>query len=283
MIKIVTDSTCDLSPDVAQRLSITVVPMVVNIDGRDLLDGVNISREQFYAGLPTYRDFPKTAANSPASLADAYRAAQAAGTNEILSVHIARKLSGVCNAADVAAGEVRDENIAVQVYDTGTTSLGLGWLAVKAAEMANAGAALADIIATLDSQKARTHVFAMIDTLKYLRKGGRVSAMTAAMGELLQVRLLVKLVNGEVTQIDRVRTRARGIERLIEEARKMPQPLQLFSVMHSSGEQTKDIALIEQSLADLGPRKPDAPALVTPIIGAHVGPNGLGVTVISMA
>ncbi len=119
--------------------------------------------------------------------------------------------------------------------------------------------------------------------LTVLRKGGRVSAMTAAMGELLQVRLLVQLVDGEVTQIDRVRTRARAVERLIEEARKVPQPLELFSVLHSSGEQAKDIALIEQSLANAGPRRPDAPTLVTPIIGTHVGPNGLGITVISKA
>lgn len=283
MIKVVTDSTCDLSQEVVQRLGITVVPMVVNIDGRDLLDGVDISREQFYAGLPTYRDFPKTAANSPASLADAYRAARAEGADEIVSVHLARKLSGVCNAADVAAGEMRDEGLAVRVFDTGTTSLGLGWLVVKAAEMASAGASTSDIIAALDSQKQRTRVFAMIDTLKYLRKGGRVSALTAAMGDLLQLRLLVQLVDGEVTQIDRVRTRARGIERLIEEARNVPHPFELFSVMHSSGEQAKDIALIENALADLGPRQPEAPTLVTPIIGAHVGPNGLGVTVISKA
>lgn len=281
MIKIVTDSTCDLSPAVAQHLGITVVPMVLNVDGQDLQDGVDITREQFYVGLPTYRDFPKTAANSPAALADAYRAAKAAGADEVISVHLARKLSGACNSADVAASETREDGLAVRVYDTGTTSLGLGWLAVKAAEMANAGAATADIIAALDSQKARTRVYAMIDTLKYLRKGGRVSAMTAAMGELLQMRLLVQLVDGEVTQIDRVRTRARGIERLIQEARSVPQPLELFSVMHSGGEQAKDIATVEQALADLGPRKPDAPTLVTPIIGAHVGPNGLGVVVIS--
>lgn len=283
MIKIVTDSTCDLSPEVVQRLGITVVPMVLNIDGLDVQDGVEISRGQFYAGLPAYRDFPKTAANSPAALADAYRAALAAGGDEILSVHLPRKLSGVCAAADVAAGELRDEGGTVRVVDTGTTSLGLGWLAVTAAEMANAGAAMADIVGALDSQRARTRVFAMIDTLKYLRKGGRVSAITATMGELLQVRLLVQLVDGEVTQIDRVRTRSRAIERLIEEVRRAPQPLELFSVLHSSGEQTKDIALIEQALADLGPRKPDAPTLVTPIIGAHVGPVGLGVTVISKA
>lgn len=283
MIRIVTDSTCDLSKEVVQRLGITVVPMVLNIDGHDLLDGVDISREQFYAGLSTYRDIPKTAANAPAALADAYRAAKVAGADEILSVHLPRKLSGVCNSADVAAGELRDEGLAVRVVDTGTTSLGLGWLAVKAAEMANAGAAMAEIIATLDAQKARTRVFAMIDTLKYLRKGGRVSAMTAAMGDLLQVRLLVQLVDGEVTQVDRVRTRARGVERLIEEACKVPQPLELFSVLHSSGKQTKDIALIEQSLADLGAMKPEHPTLVTPIIGTHVGPNGLGVVVISKA
>ncbi len=283
MIKVVTDSTCDLSQDVVQRLGITVVPMVVNIDGRDLLDGVDLSREQFYAGMPTYRDIPKTAANSPGVLADAYRAARAEGANEIISVHIARNVSGVCAAADVAASDVKDDGISVHVVNSGTMSLGMGWLCVTAAEMANAGASSHDILAALESQKQRTRSFALVDTMKYLRKGGRVSAMTATVGELLQVKLLIRLMNGEITQIDRVRTRSRGIDRLIEEARKTPAPIELLSIMRTGGEQSKDIATLEQALADLGPKKPDLPTLVTPIIGTHIGPMGLAVMLISKA
>lgn len=283
MIKIVTDSTSDLSQEVAQQLGITVVPMVVNIDGKDLLDGVEITREQFYAGMPAYHDFPKTAANSPAALADAYRAAKAEGATEIISVHIARKVSGVCAAADVAAGDVKDEGIVVHVVDSGSMSLGLGWLAVTAAKMAGAGASSPDILAALESQRKRTRIFAMVDTMKYLRKGGRVSAMTAAMGELLQVKLLVGLQDSEITQIDKVRTRARGIDRLIEEARKTLAPVELHSILRTGGEQSKDLAALEQALAGLGPRKPETPTLVTPIIGTHIGPLGLGVMLLSKA
>jgi DegV family protein with EDD domain len=283
MIKIVTDSTGDLAPEVVQQLGISVVPMVVNIDGRDLLDGVDISREQFYAGLPTYRDFPKTAANSPAALADAYRAARAQGTDEIISVHIARKVSGVCAAADVAAADMKDEGINVHVFDSGSMSLGLGWLAVKAAEMAHAGASSRDILAALEDQRRRTRIFAMVDTMKYLRKGGRVSAMTAAMGELLQVKVLIRLSDSEITQIDKVRTRSRGIERLIQEARNTPGPIELHSILRTGGKQAKDLAMLEQAVADLGPKQPEQPTLVTPIIGTHIGPLGLGVLLISKA
>jgi len=283
MIKIVTDSTCDLSPEVVQRLGITVVPMVLNIDGKDLLDGVEITREQFYAGLPAYRDIPKTAANSPAMLADAYQSAKAQGANEIISIHIARKVSGVCAAADVAAGDVKDDGIIAHVFDSGSMSLGLGWLCVMAAEMANAGASSSDILAAIDSQKKRTRIFAMIDTLKYLRKGGRVSAMTASIGELLQVKLLIRLMDSEITQIDRVRTRSRGIERLIEEARNTPGPIEMHSILRTGGEQREDLARLEQATADLGSKKPEEPTLVTPIIGTHIGPMGLGVVVISKA
>lgn len=282
MIKIVTDSTCDLSPEVVQRLGITVVPMVVNIDGIDLLDGVEITREQFYAGLPGYHDFPKTAANSPAALADAYRAAKAQGADEIVSVHISRNVSGVCNAADVACDDVKSDGIAVHVFNSGSMSLGLGWLAVRAAEMANTGASSSDILAALESQKQRTRIFAMVDTLKYLRKGGRVSAMTAAMGELLQVKLLVSLSNGEIKQIDKVRTRSRGVERLIEEARKTP-AVELLSILRTGGEQASDLEKVGHALAGLGPKQPETPTLVTPIIGTHIGPMGIGVMLISKA
>jgi DegV family protein with EDD domain len=216
-------------------------------------------------------------------MADAYHAATAEGATEIISVHIARKVSGVCAAADVAAGDVKAEGITVHVVDSGSMSLGLGWLAVTAAEMARAGAPSSDILAALESQRKRTRIFAMVDTMKYLRKGGRVSAMTAAMGELLQVKLLIRLQDSEITQIDKVRTRARGIERLIEEARKTPAPVELHSILRTGGEQSKDLAALEQALAGLGPRKPETPTLVTPIIGTHIGPLGLGVMLLSKA
>jgi DegV family protein with EDD domain len=281
MIQAITDSTCDLAPDLVQRLGITVVPMVVNIDGRDYLDGVELTREQFYSGLPSYHDIPKTAANSPGTLADAYRAAQAQGATQIVSIHIARKVSGVCAAADVAAADVAGEGIEVRVIDSGSMSLGLGWLCVTAAEMAQQGASLQAIVAAVEAQRERTRIVAMADTLKYLAKSGRVSTLTAGIGALLQVKLLIELQNGMITPIDRVRTRSRGIARMLDQVKKMPGKPLHYSILHSTGDMAQDIDLVRSQLAPIAPIEPVEPVLVTPIIGTHFGPMGLGVVVVN--
>lgn len=281
MIKVVTDSTCDLAPDIVQRLGIAIVPMVVNIDGKDYLDGVELTREQFYAGLPNYHDIPKTAANSPGTLADAYHAAKTQGASQIISIHIARKVSGVCAAADIAAQDAQADGIEVRVVDSGSMSLGMGWLCIAAAEMAQRGASLDEIMSVVEAQREKTRIVAMADTLKYLAKGGRVSTLTAGVGSLLQIKLLVELQNGAITPIDRVRTRGRGLERMLDEVTKTPgRPLH-YSILHSTGDMVKDIDLVRSRLAPLAPIQPEEPVLVTPIIGAHFGPLGIGVVIVN--
>lgn len=281
MIRVVTDSTCDVPPNIVERLGIVVLPMIVEIDGKTYQDGVNLTRQQFYDGLPGYQTFPKTAASSPGMFADAYRTAKTAGAHEIISVHIARTVSGVCNAAEVAAKDVAEEGVAVRVVDSGSMTLGLGWLAITAAEMAQRGATLDEIVAALEAMKSRIRILAMADTLKYLRKSGRVTSVTAGIGELLQIKLLVELKQGAITQMDRVRTRGRGIDRLLEEVRKTPGQPKLFSLLYSSGPQSTDIERVRAHLQPFAPIEPIDPVLVTPVIGAHFGPMGLGVVVVN--
>ncbi|BCX02290.1 MAG: DegV domain-containing protein [Candidatus Roseilinea sp.] len=281
MIKVVTDSTCDVPAGIAERLGITVLPMIVEVDGVAHQDGVTLTRQQFYDSLPTYATFPKTAAGSPELFADAYRAARAAGADGVVSVHIARTVSGVCNAAELAASDVANEGIPVRVVDSGSMTMGLGWLVITAAEMAQRGAPLDEIAAALEAMKQRIRILAMADTLKYLRKSGRVSSLTAGIGELLQIKLLVELKQGAVTQLDRVRTRGRGVERLLEEVRKTPGKAHRFSVVYTGGDQAADIERVRRELQAIAPIEPADPVLVTPVIGAHFGPMGLGVVIVN--
>lgn len=281
MVKVVTDSTCDVPTDIVERLGITVLPMIVEVDGVAHQDGVTLTRRQFYDGLPTYATFPKTAAGSPELFANAYREAHAAGADSVISVHIARTVSGVCNAAELAASDVADEGIPVRVVDSGSMTMGLGWLVITAAEMAQRGASLDEIATALEEMKPRIRILAMADTLKYLRKSGRVSSLTAGIGELLQIKLLVELKQGTITQLDRVRTRGRGVERLIEEVRKTPGKPRCFSIVYTGGDQMTDIERVRRELQPIAPIEPSAPVLVTPVIGAHFGPMGLGVVIVN--
>jgi len=281
MIKVVTDSTCDVPPATAGGLGVTILPMIVEVDGIAYQDGVNLTRQQFYESLPTYSTFPKTAAGSPGLFADAYRAARAEGASGVISVHIARAVSGVCNAAELAAADVAGEGIRVHVVDSGSMTMGLGWLVIAAAEMAQRGASLDEITAELEALKQRIRILAMADTLKYLRKSGRVSSITAGLGELLQIKLLVELKQGAVNQLDRVRTRGRGIERLIEEVRQAAGNPQRFTIVHTSGTSAEDLERLRRELQPLAPIEPAEPVLITPVIGAHFGPGGLGVVIVN--
>lgn len=280
MIRVVTDSTADIPEEMVARLGITVIPMLVNIDGEMREDGVNLTREEFYTQLPHYKALPKTAANSPGVMIDIYRSLKAAGADQIIAIHIGRKISGVCNAADVAAADVRAEGIDVRVVDSMSLTMGLGWLVITAAEMAAQGASADEIVAEIERLRTGTYILAMADTLKYLRKSGRVSAVTAGIGELLQIKLLVNVKDGSITQLDRVRTRGRGIDRLIDEARKLPGQIRHISLLHSSGDQHQDIALVQSRLSDLATIEPAQPVLVTPVIGAHIGPMALGLAIL---
>ena len=281
MIKVVTDSTADIAPDVAAKLGITVVPMLVNIDGTMYEDGVNLTHEEFYTNLPNYKDVPKTAANSPGAMADAYRST---GADQVISIHIARKVSGVCNAADVAAADVAAEGITVRVIDANTMTLGLGWQAIAAAEMAQRGLSLDESVREVEAMRAKIRLVAMADTLKYLRKGGRVSALNATVGELLQVKLMIELKDGVISMFDRVRTRGRGLDRVVAEVRKTAAQaggLQKMGLIYTSGEMQKDLDAVRTQLNDLAPFDPAETVLVTPIIGTHFGPLGLGVVMLT--
>lgn len=279
MIKVVTDSTCDLPAAIVEQREISVAPMLLEVDGRSYRDGIDISRAEFYTGLPAYKAFPKTAAASPATLMDLYRAAASQGANEIISVHLARKLSAVCAAADIAAAEVAAEGIKVHVVDSGGVSMGLGYQAMLAAQLARNNQPAHVILDGLSALRNRIKMFALADTLKYLRKSGRVSAVVGSIGELLQMRLLVELKDGVVSQLDRARSRRQGLEQMIRHARAAaPAAASQLSVLYTRGEGIEDdIRHVQRQLGDIVAKDKQLVTEVTPIIGAHFGPLAMGV------
>ncbi len=275
MIKIVTDSTCDVPDAFVTQHGIGVAPAIIDINGVTHQDNVTLKREDFYRQLPAMSAFPKTAAASPGTFADLYRAG---GSGEVLSLHLSEKLSGMIRAARIAADDVKADNINVQVYDTHSLSLGTGWLVMRAAEMAAAGAGISEIVAELDALRKRVKLFVMFDTLKNLRKGGRVSALTAGLGDLLQIRLLVDIYDDTFHQLDKVRTRARGIDRLIEAANSVG-PCDQLAVL-SAGSPAADVEAMQARLAGIVPRERQLALEVGPALGAHTGIGALGVSLI---
>ena len=268
-ISIVTDSTADIPVDLIENYQIEMIPNLIMIDGASLQDGIQISRQEFYDRLPWLNPPPTTATASSGAYHETYERLFRQGARTILSIHPAIKLSGILNAASSAAQAFGDK---VQVLDSGQLSLGLGFQVLAAAEAVRQGASLENVLRLLKDLRQRVRLIAMLDTLEYVRRSGRVSWARARLGNLLQIKPFIELKDGTVFSLGETRTRSKGCQRLKELLHRLGN-LERLAILHTNAE-----AEARQFLADLQLNLPSAPLVinVTTVIGNHVGPNGLG-------
>jgi DegV family protein with EDD domain len=274
-IRIVTDSTCDLPAEVIDRYGIGVVPLYINIGDRGYLDGVEITRAEFYNNLPTYKVQPTTAAPPPEKYRAAYKNQAQQGATEILSIHISKALSAVVDTARLAAQEFK--SIPVTVFDSRQLSLGTGFLVETAARLAQAGHALEEILAALNDQLRRSYVFAALDTLKFLRRSGRLTGVAAGLGSILQLKPIMKMYDGK-PDAERVRTHRRAMQRVIDLLREKG-PLERAAIVHTHAPER--VAELRQQAAQLLPDGEILSMDITPVIGAHIGPGAAGFAVVT--
>jgi DegV family protein with EDD domain len=274
-IRIVTDSTCDLHPDIVERYGIYVIPMLINVGGKGYRDGVDLSRSEFYTRLPDWKIAPTTAAPGPDIFRSAYLDLAEQGADQILSIHISESLSATMPVAQIAAEQTNE--VQVEAFDSQQLSLGTGFLVEGAAKLALEGRTLEDIKAFLVDQIARTHVFAALDTLEFLRRSGRMNSIMAGLGSVLQLKPILKMHSG-VPSSERIRTRekahARVLALLLEKL-----PLERLAILHTNAEQKARelLARAEQWVSTEGITAVD----ITPVIGAHIGPGAVGFATVS--
>lgn len=267
-IAIVTDSTSDIPESLAQELGISIVPAILILDGKEHLDGETITREEYYDRLPTFSPPPTTSAPSSGMFAQMYQDLFQKGYDLICSVHAASTLSGIYNAARVAAESFKNR---VTVIDSGQITLGLGFQAIGAAKAAAEGS-LDLVLETIESVRRRIRVVAMLDTLDQLKRSGRVSWVRSSLGSLLRIKLFLEVQEGNVLRLGEARTRSKGILRLAEMLQELG-PLEYLAVVHTNAlEEATQFAQQFSALA------PEAPLIrnVTTVIGTHVGVRGLG-------
>jgi DegV family protein with EDD domain len=268
-IRIVTDSTCDLPAEIAAQLGIAIVPLYINLGNKSYLDGIELSREAFYAALPDCDPLPTTAVPGSQMFLETYERLAEEGATEILSIHISAELSGIFDTARVAA---REASRPVTVLDSGTLSLGIGFLAWKAAEAAADGRSMDEIVAMIEEQIQRTHVFAALDTLEFLRRSGRLNRLVATLGSWLRIKVLLKMHLG-VASAERIRTVQAVTRRLITLLREQT-PLEKVALVHAHAPD-KARELFEQ-VRHLLPHKEVLSVDITPVLGAHLGPGAVG-------
>lgn len=275
-IKIVTDSICDLPAEVVKEYDISVVPVYINIDGQSFLDGIDLPRSEFYARLPVYPVSPTTSAPGPAAFVHAYDQAAAEGAEAVISIHVAETVSATINAARVAKDMF--SKIPVWVVDSGQLSLGIGFQAIAAARAALSGNSIDQILETLQDLRKRTYVYAVIDTLEYLRRSGRLSRYKAKLGAMVKLKPILSFHDGKLT-MEMAITTSRAIHRICDLAGRLA-PLQQLSFVHVLGHPlVKELQRLTSNLA------PDTenPMVreVTPAIGAHIGPGAAGIVLVS--
>lgn len=268
-IAIVTDSTCDLPPEAVKQYQIHVVPNILVIDGQSLEDGEGISRQEFYERLPYMKKVPTTASASAGTFQMLYERLFRQGFQQILSIHAPSALSGIFNAASLAAASFDHQ---VEVIDSGQISLGLGFQAIAAAEAAAERLPLPEILAAIKRIQQRVHVIAMLDTLEYVRRSGRVSWARARLGTLLAVKPFIELRDGKVAHLGEARTRTKGENRLLRFLSDLGS-LERLAILHTNAESE---ALAFQQRLDINLAHPPYVVNVTTVIGTHVGPKGLG-------
>jgi DegV family protein with EDD domain len=265
-VAIFTDSASDLDPAESAATGITVVPLLVNFGSQSFKAGVDLSTKEFWDRM-TAPDapFPTTAASSPGEFKEAYEAAFERGAEAIVSIHVAGTLSGTIKSAQIARDMLPDREI--HIVDSLGASMGEGILCRMALEMVADGRSAEEIAATLQERAADITIYLTLDTLEYLKKGGRISGTQAAIGTLLSVKPIIEVKDGIVETVDKVRTRSKARERMIELV--VQRPIERLSVLHTLA---PDVETFRQGMLD---RLPDLdPATVTiELVGASVGPH----------
>jgi DegV family protein with EDD domain len=278
-VRIVVDSTSDIPHDRAQALGIEVAPLIVLFGDNEYRDGIDLTAEAFYQKLATSSVTPTTSAPSVGTFQEAYRKVIGEGATAILEISLASQLSATHGNATQAARTVSAETgIPIEVIDSGTVSGGFGMPAEIVAREAQQGASLEQLKAHAQSMLARIRLYAALDTLEYLKRGGRIGNARALLGSLLNVKPLVEVRGGQVLPVENVRTRSKAQERVGQIAAGHGK-VEAVAVVRSNdtvGEQFDRVARTfwDGSIYEY---------VLGPVVGAHAGPGAGGIIVITQA
>lgn len=276
-IKVVTDSTSDLPADVAESLGIEVVPLNVHFGSDVYKDRVNLMPDAFYDKLINGDVLPTTSQPSVGEFIDVYERL-GSDADGIVSVHISEKLSGTMNSARLASQQA-NADCPIEVVDTFQVSMGVGICAMEAAEVANSGGNMNQVILAARNAVTRSQCFFMLETLEFLQKGGRIGKAQALIGNLLKIRPMLILQEGEVHPLGRERTRRKGIAKLVDTVEELA-PISGLAVMYSTGPDEAQTLAQNVSKFMIEGREPMM-LQIGPVIGTYAGPDTLGIALIS--
>jgi DegV family protein with EDD domain len=270
-IRVVTDSACDLSAELAAERGVTIVPLSIRFGTEEFVDGTTLSTDEFWARCAASPVLPETSAPSAGAFQEAFLAAADDGYDGVLSISLSSGVSATYQAAVAAADAVADR-IPVRTVDSRLLTMGQGLIALDVADLAGLGASLDELAARAVQLIPRTSVFGVVDTLEHLEKGGRIGGARALLGSLLSIKPVVTLVDGVVAEESKQRTRARSLRYLADKARDSA-PLSRLAVCNGAATD------IDSFLGMIEGVRSEHPAVVVdlgPVVGTHTGPGTIG-------
>ena len=271
-VRVVTDSACDLPDDLIDRNGIEVVPLTIRFGTEELIDRKELSTDEFWRRLADSDVLPETSAPSAGAFEGAFRRLVEDGATGIICINLSSRLSATMQSAQVAAQAVQAD-CPVVVIDSLMVSMGLGSLCLTAAQRAADGDSLESIVANVTDRRNRSKLYGALDTLEFLKKGGRVGNARALLGTMLAIKPVLEVRDGVVEEAGKVRTRSKALRLLVDRVKEGP--FENLAVLHGNA---PDLDELLDLLEPLAPRDQIVVGQIGPVIGAHAGPRVIGVT-----
>ena len=272
MIRIVTDSSCDLPQQLVENLGISVVPLTIRFGDREYVDGVELAPDAFWDELERSPRLPETAAPSAGAFGDTFSRLFSDGADGIVAICMSGQLSATYQAAVIAAEQSPGP---VRVIDSRNVSMGLGFAVMEAAAAAQDGATIESVLSSAVDAVDGSHLLAALDTLEYLKRGGRIGGARALVGTILDVKPLIAIQDGAVEAAGRVRTRSKARQALLAHLEKRLDRIDRVAILHG---RSPDVSILEAEVTELFEGTPPIVAQLGPVVGTHAGPGALGVS-----
>lgn len=274
IIKIVTDSTADLTSEICKKFDIGVVPYYLNYKGKSYKDRLDMKINEYYERLKKM-EIPTTSIPSIGDVLQIYNKAAKKGV-KIISLHVSSKLSGLLNVANNAKNSLK--NMDIHLFDSLTASGGLGLQVIAAARLAKEGKSLKKILEQLKTIRNEMETFAILDTLEYLKRGGRIGAVEGFIGSILNIKPIIKVIDGELRPFSKTRSVSKAMDKVLENIKgKIKENIQIeVAVMHTNAIKRADE--LKRKLLEKFNCREIITLLAGPAIATHIGPGGVGIS-----
>jgi DegV family protein with EDD domain len=272
-VRVVTDSASDLTDEEASALGITIVPLSIRFGEEELIDRIELGADEFYARMAASDDVPGTAAPPPGAFKTAFDNCFEGGANTVVCINLSSGVSATLEAAEIGARELGDRDI--RIIDSRSVTSGLGTMVLTAGRTANNGASAEEVVSVVESLKQRTYVYAALDTLENLKKGGRIGSAQALLGNMLSIKPIIDFSSGVVEEAAKLRTRKKSFVWLRDKLAEHGDRVENLSVMHAQAEDIEDFLELLASVVDPSTIRVGS---LGPVVASHAGPGVVGMS-----